>query len=238
MPPHQERRPGWPRTTRHELAVARLIIRSREIDLPVTQQGFDDLHGFSQAVHLPSEVYPEGLIHRLVIARVACAQTQDQAPVAHLVEGRRHLRQDGRMAEGIDQDQRAQLHSLGRFGQGREHRPAFPHAPGRLSRSALEEVVREPEAIEAVAFRLLGDGADRLIRLLAVGFTVVRQDEVQPNFHGVPSAFARLGAMACAFTSCVHACSPRRSGSGTDGSSACPPIGFQWPLERGAHRSS
>src|SRR4029077_19009308 len=33
------------------------------------------------------------------------------------------------------------------------------------------------------------DAADRIIRTLAVGFAVVRQQECQPNFHGVPSAF-------------------------------------------------
>jgi hypothetical protein len=78
------------------------------------------------------------------------------------------------MAEGIAQHQRG---------------PAFLNAPRRLTRSAIEEVVSEPDAIEAIRFRLLRDGADRIIRTLAVVFAVVRRENQQPNLHGLPSAF-------------------------------------------------
>ncbi len=150
------------------------------------QQGREDLQGFFQAVHAMIEGQPERLILRLVPSR---ADPQDQAPVAHLVGSRRHFRQDRRMAEGIAQHQCADLHALGRFGQRREHGPAFPNAPGRLTRRAIEEVVSEPEAIEAIRFRLVRDGADRIIRTRAVVVAVVRQEDHQPNLHGLPSAF-------------------------------------------------
>ena len=93
------------------------------------------------------------------------------------------------MAEGIAQHQRADLHALCRFGQRRQHGPAFPNAPGRLARIAIEEVVSEPDAIEAIRFRLARDGADRLIRTLAVGFAVVRLEDQQSNLHGFLSTF-------------------------------------------------
>jgi hypothetical protein len=50
-------------------------------------------------------------------------------------------------------------------------------------------VVSEPDAIKAIRFRLLRNGADRLIRTLAVVFAVVRQEDHQPNLHGLPSTF-------------------------------------------------
>jgi hypothetical protein len=152
----------------------RLIILSREIDMPFMQQWLEDLQGFFEAVHAMIEGQPERLKLRLVPSR---ADPQDQAPVAHLVGGRRHFRQDRRMAEGIAQHQRADLHALCRFGQRRQHGPAFPNAPGRLTRIAIEEVVSEPDAIEAIRFRLLRDGADRIIRTPGVVFAVVRKED-------------------------------------------------------------
>ena len=58
------------------------------------------------------------------------ADTQDRAPVAHLVNGRRHLRQYRRMPEGIAHDQSPDLHAACHLGQGRQHSPAFPNSPG------------------------------------------------------------------------------------------------------------
>src|SRR5262249_28032260 len=95
-------------------------------------------------------------------------------------------RQDGRIAEGIAQHQCANLHTLCRFGQRRQHGPAFPNTPGRLTRRAIQEVVSEPDAIEAICFRLLRNSADRRIRTLAVVFSVVRKEDHQSNLHGVP----------------------------------------------------
>src|SRR5260370_27596750 len=144
------------------------------------------MEGLLEAVQGMIEGQPERLILRLV---PACADTQDQAPTAHLVGGRRHFRQDRRMAKGIAQHQRADLHALGRFGQGRQDGPAFPNSPGRLTRIAIEEVVSEPDAIEAIRWRVVRDCADSSIRMLAVVFAVIRQYDHQSNLHGLPSAF-------------------------------------------------
>ena len=148
--------------------------------MPNTQQWLEDLQGFFEAVHAVIEEQPERLILRLVPSR---ADTQDQAPVAHLVGGRGHLRQDRRVAEGIAYHKRADLHALCRFGQRRQDGPAFPDSPGRRARIAIEEVVSEPDAVEAVRFRLLRGRADRIIRTLAVMFAVVRQKDHQPNLQ-------------------------------------------------------
>jgi hypothetical protein len=54
---------------------------------------------------------------------------------------------------------------------------------GWLTRIAIEEMVGEPDAIEAIHFRLLRDSADGVIRTLAVVFAVVRQKDHQSNLH-------------------------------------------------------
>src|SRR5687767_701518 len=132
--------------------------------MPVVQQWLEDLQGLFEPSHAMVEGQPERLILWLVPSR---ADTQDQAPLAHLVNSRRHFRQDGWMAEGIARDQRAEFHAVCRFCQRGQHGPAFPNSTGWLTRIAIQEVVREPEAIEAFCLRLLRDGADRLIRPLA-----------------------------------------------------------------------
>src|SRR5690242_4716016 len=100
------------------------------------------------------------------------------------------------MAEGIAQHQRTDLHAPRRLSQRREYGPALPDPPGRLTGGAIEEVVGEPDTIEAVRFRLLRGGADRIIRTRAVGFAVVGQEDHQPNLHGLPSAFSATASEA------------------------------------------
>src|SRR5215510_16618181 len=150
------------------------------------QQWLEDLQGLFEPSHTMVEGQPKRLILRLVPSR---ADAQDQAPMAHLIDGRRHFRQDGWMAEGVACNQRAEFHVLGRFCQRCQHRPAFPNSTGRLTRIAIQEVVREPETVEAICLGLLCDGADRLIRTLAVVFAVVRQEYHQPNLHSLYSTF-------------------------------------------------
>src|SRR2546426_6453130 len=148
--------------------------------MPFMQQWLEDLQGFFKAVHAMIEGQPERVILRLVPSR---AYTQDQAPVAHLVNGRRHFRQDCWIAEGIARHQRTDHYPLCGFGQRRQHCPAFPDSSSRLTRIAIEEVVREPDTIEAIRLRLLSDCADRTIWALAVILAVVRQKDQQSNLH-------------------------------------------------------
>ena len=150
--------------------------------MPLTQQWLEDLQCFFEPVDSMIEGQPERLILQLVPSR---ADTQDQTSVAYLINRRRHFRQDRRIAEGIASHQRTDLHALCRFGQCRQHGPAFPDSPGRLTRIAVEEMVGEPDAIEAIRLRLLRNCADRIIRTPAVVFAVVRQEHHQPNLHGL-----------------------------------------------------
>ena len=81
------------------------------------------------------------------------------------------------MPERVACYQCADLYALCRLGQRRQHGPAFPDSTGGLTGSAIEEVVREPDAIEAIRFGLLRDCADRIIRTLAIVFAVVRDKD-------------------------------------------------------------
>jgi ATPase subunit of ABC transporter with duplicated ATPase domains len=176
----QQRRSLLTRTAWHVLAVERLVVLPREIDVPVPQHRYEDLHGLFETARAMIEGHAERLVLRLVPAR---ADAQDQAPVAHLVEGGGHLRQDRRIAEGIAEHQGADLHPLCRFGQRGQHGPALPDPRGRLTGTAVHEMVGQPDAVEAIRLRLLRELPDRAIRTLAVVLPVVHQVEHQPDLH-------------------------------------------------------
>jgi ATPase subunit of ABC transporter with duplicated ATPase domains len=176
----QQRRPVLTRTAWHVLAVERLVVLPREIDVPVPQHRYEDLHGLFETARAMIEGHTERLVLRLVPAR---ADAQDQAPVAHLVEGGGHLCQDRRIAEGIAEHQGADLHPLCRFRQRGQHGPALPDPCGRLTGAAVHEMVGQPDAVEAIRLRLLRELTDRAIRTLAVVLPVVHQVEHQPDLH-------------------------------------------------------
>src|SRR5437667_5250869 len=111
------------------------------------------------------------------------ANAEDKPAVADLVDCCRHLCQDGRVAEGVARYQRADLDPLCRFCQCRQHGPALPDSPGRLTRITIEEMVRKPDTIETVRLSLLRDCTDRIIRTLVVVFAFVREKDHQPNLH-------------------------------------------------------
>jgi len=111
--------------------------------VPVAEQRHQDLQGFFQAVHPVIEGHPERPVLRFV---PASADTQDQPPLAHLVGGRRHLRQDRRIAERVAHHQRADLNLPCRLGQRSQHCPALPHSDRRLAGVAVQEMVGEPDA--------------------------------------------------------------------------------------------
>src|SRR5262249_27980685 len=138
----------------------------------------------------------------------ARADPQEQAPVAHLIGGDRPFGEDRRVAGGIAQDQRADLDALCRLGQRPERGPALPKATGWVTSSAIEEVVSEPDAIEAVRLCLLGDGADRIIRALAIVCAIVCQEDHQPDLHRLPSAFFGVIMFALLDSPAPHGTAP------------------------------
>jgi len=148
--------------------------------VPVPQHRYEDLHGLLETARAMIEGHTERLVLRLVPAR---ADAQDQAPVAHLVEGGGHLRQDRRIAEGIAEHQGTDLHPLCRFGQRGQHGPALPDPCGRLTGAAVHEMVGQPDAVEAIRLRLLRELTDRAVRTPAVVLPVVHQVQHQPDLH-------------------------------------------------------
>jgi len=176
----QQRRSLLTRTAWHVLAVERLVVLPREIDVPVPQHRHEDLDGLFETARAMIERHTERLVLRLVPAR---ADAQDQTPVAHLVEGGGHLREDRGIAEGIAEHQGADLHPLCRFRQRGQHGPALPDPRGRLTGAAVHEMVGQPDAVEAIRLGLLRELTDRAIRTLAVVLPVVHQIEHQPDLH-------------------------------------------------------
>ena len=140
-----QRRPGRPRPARQQLAVARAVEAALEVDAALAQQRTDDREGLLEARHALVEGETEGAVLGLVPAR---AKAQDEAATADLVDGRRHLGQQGWRTEAGGGDQRPQLDPLGGTRQGGQHRPAFPRPARRPARPAVEEVVAEPQRVE------------------------------------------------------------------------------------------
>src|SRR5436190_8788382 len=110
--------------------------------------------------------------------------------MAHLIRGRRHLREDRRVAERCGRDERPDLHTSRRFRQRRQHRPAFPDAASWLTWVAVHEVVSEPDAVEPVRLGLLRIRADAVVGTLAVVAAIVRQEHQETDLHRWLSTFA------------------------------------------------
>src|SRR6266849_1312553 len=89
------------------------------------------------------------------------------------------------MPEGIARHQGANLQTPCRLGQRRQHAPALPDSPSRLTRITIEEMIRKPDTVETVGLRLLRDRADRIIRARFVDFALVREKDHQPNLQGL-----------------------------------------------------
>src|SRR6266567_5088367 len=111
------------------------------------------------------------------------SDTYYQAAVAYLVNGGGHFRQYCGVAEGVACDESADLDASCRFGQCRQHGPALPDSTGRFTGIPVEEMVRQPDTVETVLLGLLGDRANRFIGTLLVRFSIVRNEDQQPNLH-------------------------------------------------------
>ncbi len=72
----------------------------------------------------------------------------DQAPTRDHVERRRHLGEDGGMAQGVVEGVPGELDPLGQDGQRREHRPVLQHWHA-LVHVGIDHVVRQPDTVEA-----------------------------------------------------------------------------------------
>src|SRR5512146_2243880 len=102
----------------------------------------------------------ERLILRLMPAR---AESQDEAPVADLVQAVGHLRQQRGIAERRGGDERAERDAVCDGGERAQEREDFPGAKLLRVWSPEDQVVRQPERVEAELLGALRDGLHILV---------------------------------------------------------------------------
>ena len=73
------------------------------------------------------------------------ADAEDRPAAADVVEGRRHLGHEGRVAERVGPDHEPDPDALGRLGPGRQGQPALEDRPVRVADDRVE-VIPRPEA--------------------------------------------------------------------------------------------
>src|SRR5215211_4940211 len=98
---------------------------------------------------------PERAELGLVPAR---AEAEHEAPAADLVDRRGHLRDQPRRVTAGARDQRTEPHALGRRRERREQRPRLPRRALGPPVAAVEQVVADPDRVEAA---LLGGARHR-----------------------------------------------------------------------------
>jgi hypothetical protein len=148
-----------------------------------TEQREENLERFLETADAVVEGVAECVELRLV---PPAADPQDEPATAHLVERRRHLRQQGRIAERHREHERPDLDPLRDRGDGGEHGPALVNTPAGLVRLVLrakDEVVGAPHRVEP---RLIsGDrhGAQRLEGRRLTKDVVVPERQHQSRLH-------------------------------------------------------
>ncbi len=113
---------------------------------PVPQQGPDDRERLLEAVDAMVEREAECPELGLVPART---EAHDQPPARDLVHGRGHLGQHRRGVERGRRDERPEPDPRRGRGDRREQRPDLPRPSGRTVRKSVEEMVADPDRVEA-----------------------------------------------------------------------------------------
>ena len=90
----------------------------------------------------------------------AGAKAQDQAAAGDLVDGRGQLRQHERRVERGRRHERPDGHALRRLGEAGQRRPGLPGSAGLAARVPVQEVVADPDRVEAGLLGGAGDGAE------------------------------------------------------------------------------
>ncbi len=110
----------------------------------------DELHQQLERLLRPAESMVEGIAEGGVLRVMpAGADAQGQPATADLIGRRCHLGQQRRIAHPESQDQRAQVHPVGRSGERGQHAPRFVDAALRRIREAEERVIDDPQPIDA-----------------------------------------------------------------------------------------
>src|SRR5579883_440977 len=92
----------------------------------------------------------------------AGADTQDEAAVADVVDRRRHLREQGRVAVAVAGDHAADGGARGRLGQRGQHRVALERGAVRVAVERVE-VVPVPDRVDAAGLHAAGGVAELLV---------------------------------------------------------------------------
>ncbi len=142
---------------RHELGVPNLLVPPLECHaLPSKERG-DHLERLREPVH-PVVLR---IAERVVLGVVPPGpQAEGHPPAADDVGGGGHLGQEPGRSERGAHHQLAELDPFGGRGEGRHHRPRLELAFGRLAGAGREEVVVDPQGVEADRLGVLGEAPD------------------------------------------------------------------------------
>ena len=140
---------GWSlgtRAARAELAIAGGVVGALKVDVPGAQQGGNDLQRLLEAADAVVVGVAEGGVFGFVPAG---AEPEDQPAAGDLVDGIGHLGDEGGVAEAGAGHEVSELHAPRCRCQRGQERPGVPGALLMDVGEAEEEVVRQPEGIEA-----------------------------------------------------------------------------------------
>ena len=145
----------------------------------------------SHASAEPLEPFPHGVERNAVLAVLvllpARAQAEHEAAAGHVVDGRGHLREHGRVAIRVAGDQRADADARHGRGQGRERGPGLGPGHARLL-AVRHEVVGVPDAVPAGGLDVAGDLEHVVERLLGVGPDAETHAAIMPQRFGYDGA--------------------------------------------------
>ena len=168
---------------RQQLEVLRAVVSALEAHALTTQERHEDLASLLETSDAVVERVSEGVELGLV---PAAADAQDQPPAADLVELRRHLRGQRRVAEGKGQHEWPELDARGDRGDGREDGPRLVDALGGAV-VAEDEVVGAPHRVEAIHL-----GRQRHLAQLVESARLVRAErQHQSDLHVAHASGAR-----------------------------------------------
>ncbi len=118
------------------------------IDRLAPQEARDHLEVLFEPAHEVIEREPKGVVLGLV---PPAPEADDQPPAGHFVERRAHLRHQPGIPERRAHHQGAELDPRHDGGEGRERRPGLDRPFVRLAVEPPDEVVEDPDRIEAEA---------------------------------------------------------------------------------------
>ena len=148
--PDHERRPTGPWAARQKLAVGEAVVGAVEVAAAGGEELPNDRERFLESAD-PMVV---GEAVGVVLGAIpAGAEAEDEPAVADLVDGRGLLRQHRGVVEAGGRDQRTELDPLRDSGERGQDGPDLPRAARRPAVVAVEEMVADPDRVEADALR-------------------------------------------------------------------------------------